>query len=156
MLGFFGIKLVNVKTGKLERAKDYAKRLTFLISCIHIPRYKATLLTSPNNHMRIKRILANLNVVGFRQYAIEFVNFLEVEIYGEIGGYKKYNNAFKKINDDDLLNIWRNPLFRLHKYDIFKEWKVFGSVSTLEEQQELYKSCCTNDPTDYQPSILLK
>lgn len=39
--------------------------------------------------MRIERILSHWNVVGFRQLAIEFVKFLEKEIYGP-HGYKAF------------------------------------------------------------------
>ena len=39
--------------------------------------------------MRIERILSHWNVVGFRQYAIEFVKFLEKEIYGP-NGYRAF------------------------------------------------------------------
>jgi len=42
--------------------------------------------------LRIRRILTHLNNVGFRRYAIEFVNFLETEIYGEVGGFEKFLN----------------------------------------------------------------
>ena len=33
--------------------------------------------------MRITRILANMNVTGFRKYAKLFVKFLEKEIFGD-------------------------------------------------------------------------
>jgi hypothetical protein len=39
--------------------------------------------------MRIERILSHWNVVGFRLYAIEFVKFLEKEIYGP-NGYRAF------------------------------------------------------------------
>lgn len=42
--------------------------------------------------MRIQRILCHLNVVGFRKYAINLVDFLEKEIYGEEGGYTNFIN----------------------------------------------------------------
>lgn len=40
--------------------------------------------------MRVRRILAHLNIVGFRKYAIQFVNFLEKEIFSFKGGYTRY------------------------------------------------------------------
>ena len=36
-----------------------------------------------HNWYRIRRLLAHLNLVGFRRYAVELVKFLETEIYDE-------------------------------------------------------------------------
>lgn len=144
ILEFFGIKLADKKTGRLARTPNFEKR------------YRATFITSTNNHVRIKRILAHLNVVGFRQYAIQLVNFLEEEIYGEKGGYNKYLEQSKPLKPEYLLSVRGAPLFHLIKYDIFKDWKVYGNVSTSEEEELLFKSCFTNDESDYEPSILLK
>ena len=101
-------------------------------------------------------MLAHLNVVGFRQYAIQLVNFLETEIYGEKGGYSKYLDQSKPLKPEYLLSLRNAPLFQLIKYDIFKEWKVYGHVRTSEEEELLFKNCFTNDEDDYEPSILLK
>ena len=62
--------MVDKSSGVLSRAKNYKER------------YHATLITSYHNNLRIRRILAHLNVTGFRIYAIELIKFLEKEIYG--------------------------------------------------------------------------
>ena len=143
ILGYFGIKLVDKQTGKLERAENYGER------------YRATLMASSYNYTRIKRILAHLNIVGFRRYAIQLVEFLETEIYGE-HGYRYYQQLEKPLQIESPKILRTNPLFPLIKYDIFKDWKVYGQVYSSEEGEELYKHCCTNDQSDFEPSILLK
>lgn len=62
--------MVNDKTGELSRSNNYKER------------YAVTLTKKKHNQLRIRRILAHLNIVGFRTYAIELVKFLEKEIYG--------------------------------------------------------------------------
>ena len=47
--------------------------------------------------MRITRILANMNVTGFRRYALELVKFLEREIYGKYG-YENFLNDKTQMN----------------------------------------------------------
>lgn len=37
--------------------------------------------------MRVTRILANMSVTGFRLYAVKLVEFLEVQIFGKVGGF---------------------------------------------------------------------
>jgi|LakMenEpi03Aug12_release.lakeMendotaPanAssembly.Ray.scaffolds.fasta_scaffold6408314_1 hypothetical protein len=37
---------------------------------IYLNRFEETLIGSWHNHLRINRILAHMNVVGFRKYAI--------------------------------------------------------------------------------------
>ena len=111
---------------------------------------------STHNYVRIKRILAHLNVVGFRQYAIEFINFLEVEIFGEKGGCRQYLEESRPLKSEYTRSLRSNPLYPLIKYDVFKEWKIYGSVSTNEEREQLYKNCFTANENDYEPSILLK
>lgn len=57
ILDFFGIELVNKETGELKRAVSYKDR------------YKATVIDSGHNRLRVTRILLHLNVVGFKRYA---------------------------------------------------------------------------------------
>lgn len=144
ILGFFGIKLADKRTGRLERAHNFDSR------------YRATLLLSTQNHTRVKRLLAHLNVVGFRRYAVQFVKFFETEIYGEEGGYQIYKEQEKPLKSDYLLRLRSNPLFPLIKYDVFKEWRVYGEVNTPEEVELLHQNCYTNDEKDFEASILFK
>jgi len=144
MMGFYGIRLADKKTGRLERASNYEER------------YKATLITSLHNHLRIRRILAHLNVVGFRPYAIELVNFIEKEMYGEVGGYKIHQEMERSLKVEYIRKIKGNPLFAIIKYDVLKDWKIYGEVKTEEEREVLYKNCFTSDEKDYEPSILLR
>ena len=66
-------------TGKLERNEKYLDRYNKAL----VPRNTGY----NHNWLRIRRILAHLNVVGFRRYAIQLVRFLEKEIYGSEGFY---------------------------------------------------------------------
>lgn len=101
-------------------------------------------------------MLAHLNIVGLRKYAIELVNFLETEIFGEEGGYNKYLLQQKPIKPEYTKSLRSNPLFPLIKHDIFKDWKVYGKADTPEEIEQLHKYCYTADEKDYEPSILFK
>ncbi len=114
------------------------------------------MITSLHNHLRIRRILAHLNVVGFRIYAIELVNFLEKEMFGAIGGYKRHVEMERPLKIEYLKSIKGNPLFPIIKYDVLKEWAIYGEVTTDEERELLYKNCFTSDEVDYEPSIFLK
>lgn len=144
ILGFFGMILADRLSGKLERAANFEER------------YRSTLIASSQNHLRIKRILAHLNIVGLRQYAIELVNFLETEMFGEKGGYNKYQLQQKPIKSEYLKALRSNPLFPLIKHDIFKDWKVYGQAETAEEKEHLFKFCYTSDERDFEPSVLFK
>jgi hypothetical protein len=144
ILGFFGMKLVDRKTGKLARAENYEER------------YKATLITSLHNHLRVRRILAHLNIVGFRNYAIELVNFLETEMFGGKGAYKVFKGESRPLSNDYIRSIKTNPLFAIIRYDVFKDWKIYGECTSNEEREILYKNCFTDDEKDYAPSIILR
>ena len=96
---FLGIEMINMYTGKLKRTQYF------------LERYQATLLTRFHNHLRIRRLLAHLNLVGFRIYAKELVKFLEIEIYGREGFYD--DTPLKKLRDP-------NPM---------KDWCVLGDVN---------------------------
>lgn len=94
--------------------------------------------------------------MGLRQYAIQLVKFLEIEIFGAEGGYNKYLEQPRPPRPEYMKTLRSNPLFPLIKYDIFKDWKVYGHVHSEEEKELLYKNCHTSDEKDYEPSILLK
>ena len=64
ILDFYGIKLEG---HELSRTMNYKWRL------------QETLATFNHNHLRMRRLLAHLNVVGFREYAIKLVRFLQKE-----------------------------------------------------------------------------
>lgn len=104
----------------------------------------------------MRRILAHLNVVGFRQYAIELVDFLEIEMFGEKGGHQKHLDEPRPLSIEYIKKIKSNPLFAIIKYDVFHEWKMYGEVNTPEEIEKLHKNCFTSDEKDYEPSILLR
>lgn len=102
-------------TGELNRNSDFEKR------------YKASLCpVDGNNHnwLRIWRILAHLNVVGFRRYAKQLVKFLEKEIYGYEGYYLKI-----KCGNSQFNTIYC-PLKILRSYEIktMKNWWLYGDI----------------------------
>ena len=97
-------------------------------------------------------MLAHLNVVGFRNYAIELVNFIEVEMTGQSGGYEKYVKSLYRT--EELRNLKQNPLYPILKFDVFKEWKMYGECRSQEEWDLLYKNCFTSETQDYAPSII--
>lgn len=131
------------QTGKLARnSRNYAKR------------YHETLITSLHNHLRVRRILAHLNIVGFRDYAIELVNFLEIETFGYIGGFQDYQK--NKYNVAYCEKFKSNPLFPIAKYSAFKDWMIYGKVTTDEDLKILYKNCFSEDPEDYKPSVFFE
>jgi hypothetical protein len=69
MLDFYGMELVDSKTGDLKRSENY------------LQRYNLAILTSSHNHLRLSRILNCLNVTGFRTHAVKLCNFLLAEVY---------------------------------------------------------------------------
>lgn len=64
MSDFFGIKLEN---HEFSKNKNYSTRIS------------GTLAVPTHNHLRMRRFLAHLNVVGFRTYAIKLVDFFMKE-----------------------------------------------------------------------------
>ena len=114
------------------------------------------LLSNFHNHLRIKRILAHLSIVGFRPYAIELVNFLEIEIYGEKGGYKKYLEEKKPLGQEYLKKINANPLFDLVRIDIFKDWRIYAEPTDHKEMNMLMLTTQITDEKEFEPSVLLR
>jgi hypothetical protein len=143
MYNFYGMKIVNKQTGEVARSDKYEER------------YHKTLITSLHNHLRIRRILTHMNVVGFRKYAIELVKFFETEIYGS-EGYKQFLSQPKPLKGDYIRRMKNNPLYPLVQYDVFKIWKMYGEVHTKDEKDELHKNCFTTNEKDYEESIYFK
>lgn len=144
MLDFYGMQLVDKKTGKLARANHY------------LARYRLALLSNFHNHLRIKRILSHLSITGFRAYAVELVNFLEVEIYGEKGGYKEYLAETKPLKQEYIKKISTNPLYGLVKCDIFKDWSIYAEPTNQKELNFLTFTTQVASEKEFEPSVLLR
>lgn len=114
------------------------------------------LLSNFHNHMRIKRILAHLSIVGFRAYAAELVNFLEIEIYGEKGGYNQYLAEKKPLGLEYLKKMNANPLFGLIRVDIFKDWKIYAEPTDYKEKNMLMLTTQITNEKELEPSVLLR
>ena len=68
MLAFYGLKLVNARTGEVKRSDEWAYRS------------QAAIVRSSHNHLRIARILACCNILGFRTYALRLLERLTFEV----------------------------------------------------------------------------
>lgn len=77
-------------------------------------------------------------------------------MFGKVGGYKEHLEQPRPLKIEYLRKIKPNPLFSIIKCDVFKEWKIYGEVKTIDENKELLKNCFTTDEEDYEDSILLK
>ena len=113
------------KNLNLRRTKNFKKR------------FKETFIERKHNLLRLRRILSHLNVCGFRIYAIKVVNFIEKQIYGEVGFYFKNfverNNRTYKVDK-------RFPLWKLHLGDAMKNLWYMGNVPK-EYEELLIKDC---------------
>jgi len=85
---------------KIDNNLNFSKNQNYL------ERYSEAILTSFHNHLRISRILSHMNVVGFRELAIKFVDFLDKEVSHNSNAPLKMLNSLKY-----------NPLL---------EWKKYG------------------------------
>ncbi len=143
ILDFYGMKLVNPMTGDIERSAGFA------------PRYKDALLTYYHNHLRMRRILTHLNNVGFRRYAVKLVDFLEKEIYGEVGGYVKYEKDAKDFNKKAFESA---PLRKLAKVSgTFPIWRLYGDHKNDSKAiAALEKNCFGKYPEDFVESVFFK
>ena len=110
MLGFYGMEMYDNDTGALTRAENYKER------------YSQALIAKQHNHLRIWRILASLNINGFRRYAIELVKFLEVEIYGEVGVYESLLYENKHLRTSYKPRTKDCPLSCLIQVDPMSNW----------------------------------
>jgi len=114
------------------------------------------LIGSLHNHLRVRRILAHLNIVGFRAYAIELVHFLEKEMFGEVGGYWKYLSMGEKLDTEYVRQLKQNPLFPVIKHNVFKDWRLLGEVVIPEDKEKLFGLLFIDDEKELEPSILLR
>ncbi|NXG05628.1 OGFR factor, partial [Sakesphorus luctuosus] len=88
MLRFYGIILVNKKTGELKRAENWAERFDNLDSFSH-------------NNLRITRILKCLGEMGYEDYQAHLVKFFLTETLVE----KKLPNVTRSALDYFLFTI---------------------------------------------------
>jgi len=141
-LDFFGLKMSNLQTGELTKTDKWQKR------------YEETFVSNKSDFVTVRRILTFLNNVGLRKYAIQFVNFMEKEIYGEIGGYKKFKtiqNA-KSMNKSALANA---PLKKLAAdTSIFEIMSIYGDHHNDPQKiKELEENCFCKYPDGFQDSV---
>merc|ERR1719198_607903 len=68
MLGFYGLRLADERTGAVERHPDiYQERL-------------ANLNYSAHNWLRVSRIITSLGELGFRRYKAPLIQRLQLEV----------------------------------------------------------------------------
>ncbi len=72
-LGYFGLEMKDLQSGQLQQSAKSTQR------------YEKVLANG--NIWKVSPILASLNLLGFRRYAIQFVKFLDLKIYGNEGFY---------------------------------------------------------------------
>jgi hypothetical protein len=95
-------------------------------------------------------------VVGFRTYAIEFVNFLEKEMFGEQGGYWKYLSQGENPDLEYLRSLKQNPLYPVIKNNVFKDWRLLGDVVIPEDKEKLFALLFITDEKELEASVLLR
>jgi hypothetical protein len=71
MLNFYGMRLIDMSTGEIERVSDYWQS-----------RY-LNLRMNSHNYLRINRILASLGHLGFNKYRRPLIEFLQREVRAE-------------------------------------------------------------------------
>jgi len=87
----------------------------------------------------MRRVLAFLNNIGFRRYAIKLVEMLEKEIYGEVGGYEKY---IQKDREFDKKAFDKAPLKDLAKENTFKIFSMYGDHQNNPKRIQLLEENC--------------
>lgn len=112
------------------------------------------MVTSLHNHSLFRRILTYLNNTGFRKYSIQLVNWLETEIYGEIGGRDKYILQSKEFNAEAYEHA---PLKSLAKLGLFELYAVYGDTKEDSELiRVLEENCNSKYPEGFQDSIYIR
>jgi hypothetical protein len=112
ILGYFGLEMKNLKSGELQQSTKSTQSYDKVFE---------------ENLWKVVPILASLNILGFRRYAIQLVKFLDLKIYGNEGFYQEhladldsdskteFHNKNEKppnvplselIEEDDMNNIW--------------------------------------------------
>ena len=133
--------MANWKTGKLKRSGNFQERCN-----------RAFKKKKSHHCLRMTRILAHLHAVGFRKYAIELLKFLEKEIYGEVGMYKKLRTR----NNSPL-----NKLSSINKVDFDKEpmefWQPFGqNMTEIGKESALFGLKKFNLISKFDPALYKK
>jgi len=100
----------------------------------------------------IRRVLACLNITGFRRYAIQLVNFLEKEIYGQANGFELY---MKNSKEFDQKAFQTAPLKKfVEKPQIFQILSHYGDHhDNLQRIKLLEENCLAKYPEDFQMSV---
>eukprot|EP01016_Furgasonia_blochmanni_P053503 TRINITY_DN8654_c0_g1_i8.p3 TRINITY_DN8654_c0_g1~~TRINITY_DN8654_c0_g1_i8.p3 ORF type:complete len:162 (-),score=33.73 TRINITY_DN8654_c0_g1_i8:181-666(-) len=76
-----GMKILNEATGTIVKEDNYGDKIFMTLLDEEQGRSYSTLIT---------KMLSSLNVLGFRKYAVVLIDFFEVEVFGEMGGYDKW------------------------------------------------------------------
>ncbi|XP_068117938.1 opioid growth factor receptor-like protein 1 [Hyperolius riggenbachi] len=140
MLGFYGIKLQNPKTGEVTRAYNWEERFSNLNSHTH-------------NNLRITRILKCLGEMGYQHFQAPLVRFFleETLCKGELRNVKKsvldyfmftvrnkkkrqelVHFAWEKYEEPKVGFIW-GPLEKLQKYNLPEDIEQY----TNEKKDEI-------------------
>lgn len=90
MLNFYGMRLVDMETGEIDRQPDYWES-----------RY-LNLRMNSHNYLRINRILASLGHLGFHKYRRPWLEYLQREITAE--------NSLLSVCKSSLTRFWNMAL----------------------------------------------
>jgi len=90
-------------------------------------RYYETIAYPSHNHLRIRRILAHLNVVGFREIAIKLINFLMEEVLKKDSGLGYIKNVVN--------GVWR----KYGEIDENNEEEVMALLGNCFPKNEYYQ-----------------
>lgn len=114
MLEFYGLRLADNDTGRVERSSDWAARFAHLDSASH-------------NFLRISRILKSIGDLSFERYKFPFLKLLATEIY-ENGQIQSARGSLREYWSESLRNVTELRLMRatVARYDS----NYAGSVNT--------------------------
>ena len=90
MLNFYGMRLVDMATGEIDRQPDHWKS-----------RY-LNLRMNGHNYLRINRILASLGHLGFHRYRKPLIEFLQKEV--------RAPNSLLSVCESSLSRFWEMAL----------------------------------------------
>ena len=100
----------------------------------------------------MRRILTHLNNVGFRRYAVSLVDFLEKEIYGELGAFEKFCEESSKFNKKAFAEAPLRKIARMR--GAFEVWEMYGDHKDDPERIKLLeKNCFSKYPEGFKESI---
>ncbi|KYQ93796.1 hypothetical protein DLAC_05189 [Tieghemostelium lacteum] len=126
MLNFYGMRLVNVTTGEINRIND---------KIFQKQRY-SNLESNSHNNLRISRIITFLGHVGFQRYKAPLIAFLESEIQSKSLKIAKYS----------LDQFWKPLIDHRSKPKYFK--------NTMEQEHHLQNESVIFQPENL--NILLE